>query len=150
MPQASAMICLAQARKGRRYCRSSVSEREMRRIDMSSEQVQEYRGVMTLPGEQEERGVSLSLDAAAPSVSIRFDEPIEGSAEWQVEGLTVANRLKYNEVVFYTTGLPKETVQVTWKFNSSLLDDSLAGVVIARPNTLRVTGEKGFVLTKVG
>lgn len=117
---------------------------------MSSEQVQEYRGVMTLPGEQEERGVSLSLDAAAPSVSIRFDEPIDGNADWQAEGLTVANRLKYNEVVFYTTGLPKETVQVTWKFNSSLLDDSLAGVVIARPNALRVTGEKGFVLTKVG
>ncbi len=117
---------------------------------MSSEQVQEYRGVMTLPGEQEERGVSLALDTAAPSVSIRFDDPIEGSADWQAEGLTVANRLKYNEVVFYTTGLPKETVQVTWKFNSSLLDDSLAGVVIARPNALRVTGEKGFVLTKVG
>lgn len=122
----------------------------MKRIDMTTQQTQEYRGVMTLPGEQEERGVSLSLDTAAPSVSIRFDEPIEGSADWQAEGLTVANRLKYNEVVFYTTGLPKETVQVTWKFNSSLLDDSLAGVVIARPNALRVTGEKGFVLTKVG
>ncbi len=117
---------------------------------MSNEQVQEYRGMMTLPGEQEERGVWLSLDAASSSVSIRFDEPIEGSADWQAEGLTVANRLKYNEVVFYTTGLPKETVQITWKFNSSLLDDSLAGVVIARPNALRVTGEKGFVLTKVG
>ena len=82
---------------------------------MSSEQVQEYRGVMTLPGEQEERGVSLSLDAVAPSVSIRYDEPIDGSSDWQAEGLTVANRLKYNEVVFYTTGLPKETGQVTWE-----------------------------------
>ena len=111
---------------------------------MSSEQVQEYRGVMTLPGEQEERGVSLSLDAVAPSVSIRFDEPIDGSSDWQAEGLTVANRLKYNEVVFYTTGLPKETGQVTWKFNSSLLDDSLAGVVIAPPTPCELRAKRAL------
>ena len=117
---------------------------------MSNQQVQEYRGVMVLPGEQDERGVSLSVDTAAPSVGIRFDEPIEGSTQWQAQDLTVANRLKYDEVVFITSGLPKEAIEVTWKFNSSLIDDSLAGVVIARPNDQRITGEKGFVLTKVG
>lgn len=116
---------------------------------MSDQQVQEYKGVMVLPGEQDERGVTLSLDAAAPSVGIRFDEPVEGETEWQAQNLTVANRLKYNEVVFTTTGLPKEVIGVTWKFNSSLIDDSLAGVVIAQPNDQRITGEKGFVLTKV-
>lgn len=116
---------------------------------MSNEQVQEYKGVMVLPGEQEERGVTLSFDAVAPSVGIQFDEPIEGETQWQAQNLTVANRLKYNEAVFTTTGLPKEAIGVTWKFNSSLIDDSLAGVVIAQPNDQRITGEKGFVLTKV-
>ena len=116
---------------------------------MSSQQVQEYRGVMVLPGEQDERSVTLSLDAARPSVSIRFDEPVDGKTDWQAQNLTVANRLKYDEVVFTTTGLPKEAIGVTWKFNSSLIDDSLAGVVIALPNDQRITGEKGFVLTRV-
>ena len=115
---------------------------------MSNEQVQEYKGVMVLPGEQDERGVTLSVDAAAPSVSISFDEPIEGETEWQAVNLTFANRLKYNEAVFTTVGLPKAEIGVTWKFNSSLIDDSLAGVVIAQPNDQRITGEKGFVLTR--
>ena len=115
---------------------------------MSNQQVQEYKGVMVLPGEQEERGVILSLDKAQPSVGITFDEPIEGETHWEAQSLTVANRLKYDEVVFTTTGLPKEAIGVTWKFNSSLLDDSLAGVVIAQPNDQRITGEKGFVLTR--
>ncbi len=115
---------------------------------MSNQQVQEYKGVMVLPGEQEERRVTLALDKTEPSVGITFDEPIEGKTEWQSENLTVANRLKYDEVVFRTTGLPKEAIEVTWKFNSSLIDDSLAGVVIALPNDQRITGEKGFVLTR--
>ncbi len=115
---------------------------------MSNQQVQEYKGVMVLPGEQDERKVSLSLNRETPSVDIRFDEPIEGEMEWQAQNLTVANRLKYVEFVFTTTGLPKEAIGVTWKFNSSLIDDSLAGVVIAQPNDQRITGEKGFVLTK--
>ena len=115
---------------------------------MSNQEVQEYKGVMVLPGEQDERGVTLSLDTAAPSVGISFDEPVEGETEWQAQNLTVANRLKYDEVIFTTTGLPKEAIGVTWKFNSSLIDDSLAGVVIAQPNDQRITGEKGFVLTK--
>lgn len=115
---------------------------------MSNQQVQEYKGVMVLPGEQDERSVTLSLDKAQPLVDITFDEPIEGETRWQSQNLTLANRLKYDEVVFTTTGLPKEAIQVTWKFNSSLLDDSLAGVVIAMPNDQRITGEKGFVLTR--
>ena len=117
---------------------------------MGSQQVREYKGVMVLPGEQDERGVTLSLDTATPSVGISFDEPVEGETEWQAQNLTVANRLKYDEVVFTTIGLPQEAIGVTWKFNSSLIDDSLAGVVIAQPNDRRITGEKGFVLTKTG
>lgn len=118
------------------------------RFTMSKQQVQKYKGVMVLPGEQEERGVTLALDQTEPSVGITFDEPIEGETRWQAQNLTVANRLKYNEVVFTTIGLPKETIGVTWKFNSSLIDNSLAGVVIAQPNDQRIIGEKGFVLTR--
>ena len=70
---------------------------------MSNQQVQEYKGVMVLPGEQDERKVSLSLNRETPSVDIRFDEPIEGEMEWQAQNLTVANRLKYVEFVFTTT-----------------------------------------------
>ena len=103
---------------------------------------------MVLPGEQDERGVTLALDKAKPAVAITFDEPIEGETHWQAQDLTFANRLKYDEAVFTTIGLPKEAIGVTWKFNSSLLDDSLAGVVIAQPNDQRITGEKGFVLTR--
>ena len=116
---------------------------------MNSQQVLKYKGVMVLPGEQDERGVTLSLDTEVPSVDINFDEPIEGKTAWQAENITLSNRLKYKEVVFRTTGLPKEEIGVTWKFNSSLIDDSLAGVVIALPNDQRITGEKGFVLTKI-
>ena len=115
---------------------------------MSSQHIQKYRGVMVLPGEQDERDVTISLDIEGPSVGINFDEPIEGKTEWQAENLAFARRLKYNEAVFTTTGLPKEAIGVTWKFNSSLIDDSLAGVVIALPNDQRITGEKGFVLTR--
>ena len=129
--------------------RISTEKREGARFKMSNQQVQQYKGVMVLPGEQDERGVTLSLDTESPSVDIEFDEPIEGKTSWQAENLTLANRLKYNEAVFTTTGLPKEAIGVTWKFNSSLIDDSLAGVVIAMPNDQRITGEKGFVLTRV-
>ncbi len=114
---------------------------------MSNEQVREYKGMMALPGEQDERSVSVSFDPDTPSVSIRFDEPIEGETEFEAQDLMVASRLKYDEAMFFTTGLPQAGIEVTWKFNSSLLDDSLAGVVIARPNDRRITGEKGFVLT---
>lgn len=115
---------------------------------MANQQAQEYKGVMTLPGEQDERGVSLAFNPNAPSVSIRFDAPVDGATDFEARGLVVENRPKYTEAVFFTEGLPKAGIEVTWKFNGSLLDDSLAGVVIARPNDQRITGEKGFVLTK--
>ena len=110
--------------------------------------MQEFKGVMVLPGEQDERSVTLTLDKAEPSVGITFDEPIEGETHWHAQGLTLNYRLKYDEAVFTTIGLPKEAIGVTWKFNSSLLDNTLAGVVIAQPNDQRITGEKGFVLTR--
>ena len=42
-----------------------------------------------------------------------------------------------------------DPVQLTWKVNASVMDDSLAGVIIPRPNDKKVTGERGFILSKV-
>ena len=109
---------------------------------------QKYVGSLTLPGEQDPRNVSVDLDVDGGAVKISFDKPIEGSTIWDGSSVAVAKRMKYDEVIFMTTGLPKETVALTWKFNASLLDESLAGVIIARPNDLRITGERGFVLSK--
>lgn len=109
---------------------------------------QKYQGSLTLPGEQDTRNVSVDLDVEGGKVRVSFDEPIEGSADWDGTSVMVAKRMKYDEVICITTGLPKETVNLTWKFNASLLDESLAGVVIAKPNALRITGERGFVLSK--
>jgi hypothetical protein len=107
-----------------------------------------YRGTLTLPGDDEPREVGLFLDAPGKSVKVQFQEPVAGAAEWPGASVTVANRLKYREVLFTTEGLPVETVELVWKFNASLLDDTLAGVVIARPNDAKVSGEKGFVLVR--
>jgi hypothetical protein len=59
-------------------------------------------------------------------------------------------RLKYLEVQFRVNGLPREGVVLAWRCNAGYSEDTLAGVVTARPNELRVTGEKGFTLVKTG
>lgn len=107
-----------------------------------------YRGTLTLPGDDDPKEVGLFLDGPGKSVKVQFQEPVAGAVEWPGSSVRVADRLKYREVQFTTEGLPVETVELIWKFNASLLDDTLAGVVIARPNGAKVTGEKGFVLVK--
>ena len=107
-----------------------------------------YRGTLTLPGDDEPREVGLLLDVKGKSVRVRFQDPVAGAVEWQGAAVKIANRLKYLEVLFTTDGLPVKTVELVWKFNASFQDDTLAGVVIARPNDVKVSGEKGFVLAR--
>jgi hypothetical protein len=114
----------------------------------STTQREEYTGPITLPGGTEPHQASLVLDREQETVTIRFDTAIAGSSEWKGTKVRYAPRLKYHEFQFMTSGLPKERVDLTWKFNASLLDDSLAGVIIPRPNDQKVSGEKGFVLNK--
>ena len=109
----------------------------------------EYHGSLTIPGEAEPRQVSLFLDKERQAIRIHFDEEVAGASEWEGSSVRVVQRLKYTEVQFRTTGLPKETVSLAWKLNASLQDDTLAGVVVARPNELRISGEKGFTLVKL-
>lgn len=116
---------------------------------MTESNALEYRGSVVLPGEQDAREVSLSLNTAEGTVQVRFAQPIEGERDWSGFNPKFARRLKYHEAVFSTVGLPMDPVQLTWKVNASVMDDSLAGVIIPRPNDKKVTGERGFILSKV-
>ena len=109
----------------------------------------EYVGSLVLPGEQESRQVTISMNTSDQTVQVRFAEPVGGESDWSGSDVKLARRLKYNEAVFSTTGLPMDPVQMTWKVNASIVDGSLAGVIIPKPNAMRVTGERGFILNKV-
>lgn len=113
-----------------------------------SENRSEYRGTLTIPGEDGPRKVSLIVDKDASSVSLRFDAPVGGAEEWSASSVKITQRMKYQEVWFRTHGLPKDGVELVWKCNASLSDDTLAGVVVARPNEQRISGEKGFTLAR--
>ena len=113
------------------------------------QQQAEFRGSLMIPSEAEPRNVSLHLDKERRAVAIRFDGEVGGASEWHGSSVRVADRTKYTEVQFTTVGLPKETVQMTWKLNAGYADRTLAGVIIPKPNDHRVTGEKGFTLIRV-
>ena len=109
---------------------------------------EEYRGALVIPSETDRHGVTVLINRAESAVTLRFDEPVGGSRDWHGTGVVVVERLKYHDIQFFTNDLPKETVTLTWKLNAAKFDDTVAGVVVARPNEVRVSGEKGFVLTR--
>ena len=109
---------------------------------------EEYKGWLTLPGDTEQRQVSLFLDESGAGVSIQFDDEVAGATQWDASSVRMVRRHKYLEVQFRTHDLPQETIELAWKFNTGYQDDTLAGVVVARPNELRVSGEKGFTLIR--
>ena len=115
----------------------------------SSAGLDQFRGSLAIPSEVDRRDVTVVFDKDSGSVTLKFDEPVAGSSEWRGEEVVMMDRPKYQEIQFFTTGLPKETVRLIWKMNESKLDNTIAGVVVARPNALRVTGEKGYILTRV-
>ena len=110
--------------------------------------IEEYKGWLTLPGDTEQRQVSLFLDEGNAGVTVQFDDEVAGARDWDGSSVRLVRRHKYIEVQFRTHDLPQETVELAWKFNAGYEDDTLAGVVVARPNELRVSGEKGFTLVK--
>ena len=109
----------------------------------------QFRGVLSIPSETDRHDVTLLLADESESATLHFDEPVAGSDEWRGQNVQVMDRPKYQEIQFTTFDLPKDTVRLTWKLNRSKLDNTIAGVVVARPNTVRVRGEKGFILTQV-
>jgi len=116
---------------------------------MADNKTIEYKGSLVLPGEQDKREVSISFSQEDQAVQLQFTEPVGGENNWHGSNVRIVQRLKYGEAVFLTTGLPMAPVEMTWKFNTSNADDSLAGVIIPKPNTMRVTGERGFILNRV-
>lgn len=108
----------------------------------------EYRGSLAIPSETDRRDVTVLIDRERKAVTLRFDEPVAGSCEWVGSKVRVVERLKYDEIQFATKDLPQESVELTWKFNASKFEDTIAGVVIAKPNALRISGEKGFILKR--
>ena len=108
----------------------------------------EMRGWLTIPTETEPRQATVLVDRKSKAASVRFDEPVGGSAEWKSTSLSVVELPKYTEIVFVTTGFPKDTVEIIWKLNASVDDETVAGVAVVRPNELRVSGEKGFTLVR--
>lgn len=108
----------------------------------------EYQGSVAIPSETDRRKVTALIDREGKAVTLRFDEPVAGSSEWVGSKVKVVKRLKYDEIQFATNDLPQETVELTWKFNAARFEDTIAGVVIAKPNSLRISGEKGFILKR--
>ena len=110
---------------------------------------EQYRGELAIPSQPQRHGVTAVIDSANQSVTLQFDEPVFGSAEWRGDNVVMMDRPKYREIQFFTTDMPRETVEMIWKMNISKLDNTIAGVCVVRPNDLRVRGEPGFILTRV-
>jgi len=111
---------------------------------------EEYRGLVVIPSQTDRRGLTVLLNKVDGAATVRFDEPVSGAAEWQGSQVWIVERLKYHEVQFSTTNLPVETVEIVWKINAAKFDDTAAGVVAVRPNDVRISGEKGFILNRAG
>ena len=106
-----------------------------------------YYGSVTLPSEKESIGFSLNINRDTKSIELNFSEPIEKSSNWKCTDIKIIRRTKFDEIVFFTHGIPKPSVPLIWKINASLIDNTAAGVVIARENDKGIKGEKGFKLT---
>ena len=106
-----------------------------------------YYGKVTLPSEKENIGFSLNINRNNKSIQLTFNQPIQGSSVWDCNDIKIIRRTKFDEIVFFTHGIPKPSVPLIWKINASLTDRTAAGVVIARENDKAVKGEKGFILT---
>ena len=107
-----------------------------------------YEGSVVIPSETDQRSVTALIDREGKAVTLRFSEPVAGSDQWVGSKVRVVERLRYDEIQFATTDLPQDTIELTWKFNAGKDEDTIAGVVIARPNDLRISGEKGFILKR--
>lgn len=116
----------------------------------AAEHTTQYKGLVRLPGTDEAVEVNLVLDLLQPAVSVNLSGAAGAPSQWKGKSISVRRLIKYDEVHFVTDGLPEETVILQWKTNFSKADPSVAGVVIARPNDRRISGEVGFTLSRSG
>ena len=109
----------------------------------------EYTGTLRIPGTKEDGAVTLIVGLENKSVRLNFSGPEIKDMNFQIGSVTVRNLLKYDELHFITSGLPIKDVDLQWKTNIARADNSVAGVIIARPNKHKVVGEVGFSLVQV-
>ena len=109
---------------------------------------EEFVGSLTLPGDKEPRKVFLILNETPNTLVLKFHDPIEGTTQWNASTMRITKRQKYLEIWFRTKDLPKANVELSWKCNASLQDNTIAGVVVALPNDEKISGEKGFSLIR--
>lgn len=107
-----------------------------------------YTGTLKIPGTSEETAVNLTVGLDDKSVELSFADPGLNDINFQIGSITVRNLLKYDELHFVTTDLPIKEVELQWKTNIARADNTVAGVIIARPNKLKVVGEIGFSLVE--
>tara|TARA_Y100001936_G_scaffold253692_1_gene320121 strand:- start:2993 stop:3367 length:375 start_codon:yes stop_codon:yes gene_type:complete len=107
-----------------------------------------FTGNLRIPGTIEETGVDLTVSLSSKSVDLAFSSPEIERLSFQIGSITVRNLLKYDELHFVTSGLPIEDVDLQWKTNIARADNTVAGVIIARPNKHKVVGEIGFSLVQ--
>lgn len=108
-----------------------------------------YHGHLRIPGTPEEAEIIFTVGFDSKSVKLDFPHPVATNSKWQIGSVTVRRLLKYDEVHFVTTGLPIEGVDLQWKTNCAKSDNTLAGVIIAKPNKHKVVGEIGFSLVQI-
>ena len=68
---------------------------------------EEYRGSLVIPSETDRHGVTVLINKADSAVTLRFDEPVGGSRDWDGADVTIVERLKYHDIQFATNDLPK-------------------------------------------
>ena len=90
-------------------CRSSASvmllpdikPKQTGEIEMTeSAHWEEYRGSVVIPSQTEQRGLTVLLNIADNAVTVKFDEPVAGAAEWKGANVRIVERLKYHEIQF--------------------------------------------------
>ena len=109
----------------------------------------EYTGTLRIPGTKEDGAVTLIVGLENKSVRLNLSGPEFKDMDFQIGFVTVRNLLKYDELHFITSDLPIKDVDLQWKTNIARADNSVAGVIIARPNKHKVVGEVGFSLVQV-
>ena len=108
--------------------------------------ITEFKGTVTIPGDHQDHPVSIVVDMNEKAARVGFESPVGGSTDWIGTDIVLIHRMKYQDFVFKTMDLPVKGLELVWKMNFSLDDRIAAGIVLVRPNNLKIKGEFGFTL----
>ena len=108
-----------------------------------------FNGEISIPGLDAWVQSTVVVNNDRTSAHVEFDENDDGLSYIDSKSFSFIVRPKYNEIIFTTSGIPIEEVDLIWKLNESHVDGTVAGVVIAQPNSKKIAGEKGFILESI-